>query len=335
MENKIVQNDVQITASERFQRKVLNEFGGSVGEIQITTAQKLLVQGYFIVIDRMLKTGENDRLTKNAKATDPKYVNDLPYNWKNVNLTDLAIDLVHYARMGLDMLQPNMLFPIAYKNNKTQKYDVTLMKGYNGVRYIAEKYAMEPPKSVAAEVVYSTDKFRPIKKNASSEIENYEFEITSPFDRGEIIGGFAYLEFSDPAKNKLIIMSMKDVEKRKPQYASPNFWGGKTTVWENGTRVEKEVEGWRDEMVKKTVLREAYSPKHIPLDPTKVDEAYHAAKLREVRYAELEAEAEIEENANKIVIDANFSDASDEPEKLLTLDTATGEVSETEALPEF
>lgn len=333
MELQIHQPNTEITASERFQRKVLAEFGGTVGDVQITTAQKRLVQGYFIAIDRMLKISETDRLTKNEKSNKP---NDLPYVWKNVNLTELAVDLVHYARMGLDMLQPNMLFPIAYKNNKTQKYDITLMRGYNGIRYIAERYALNPPKSVTAEVVYSTDKFRPIKKNAASEIETYEFEITSPFDRGEIVGGFAYLEFSDPANNKLIIMSMKDIEKRKPLYASANFWGGKTTVWENGSRVEKEIDGWKDEMVKKTILREAYSSKYLPIDPAKVDEAYHAAKLREVRYAELEAEAEIEENANKIAIDVSFSEPVEpaEPEKLLTLDTATGEVSETEQ-PDF
>lgn len=336
-ENKAVQTTApQVTASERFQRKIFAEFGNAVsGEVQVTEFQRSLVQGYFVCVDRMLKSCESDRIAKNAKASDPKYVNDLAYVWNNVNLTDLALDLVHYARMGLDMLQPNMLFPIAYKNHRTQKYDVTLMKGYNGIRYIAEKYAVETPKAVTAEVVYSTDKFRAIKKNATSEIESYEFEITSPFDRGTIIGGFAYLEFSDPAKNKLILMSMKDIEKRKPQYASVNFWGGTERKKINGEWVENEVEGWLDEMVKKTVLREAYSPKHIPLDPAKVDEAYHASKLREVRYAELEAEAEIEENANKTAIEVNFSDSTTEPEKILTIDTATGDVSENEAPPEF
>lgn len=35
-----------------------------------------------------------------------------------------------------------------FKNNSTQKYDVNLMPGYNGVQYIAEKYALENPVAV-------------------------------------------------------------------------------------------------------------------------------------------------------------------------------------------
>ena len=45
-------------------------------------------------------------------------------------------------QQGKEMMQENHLFPIPYKNNKTRKYDVNLMPGYNGIRYIAEKYAV-------------------------------------------------------------------------------------------------------------------------------------------------------------------------------------------------
>jgi recombination protein RecT len=102
------------------------------------------------------------------------------------------------------------------------------------------------PTAVTVEVVYSSDNFRPIKKGKETRVESYEFEITNAFDRGTIVGGFAYLEFADPTKNELIIMSMKDVEKRKPQYASANFWGGKKKEkidWANGRR-SKSKAGW-------------------------------------------------------------------------------------------
>lgn len=131
--------------SERFTAKVMKEFGSSAGVPQVTDFQRQLIQGYFISIDRALKAAEEERLRKNANNKDHKYDNDLPVTWENVNLTDLALDVVHYARMGLDMMQDNHLFPIPYKNNKAQRYDVTLMPGYNGIRYIAEKYALEPP----------------------------------------------------------------------------------------------------------------------------------------------------------------------------------------------
>ena len=322
----------QLATSEKFTNKVLKEFGGSVaGALQVTDYQRTLIQGYFIVIDRALKAAEEERLRKNANNKDHKYDNDLPVNWNTVNLNDLALDLVHYARMGLDMTQDNMLFPIPYKNNKRNIYDVTLMEGYNGIRYIAEKYAVEVPTAVTIEVVYSTDTFKPIKKGKDNRVENYEFEINNAFDRGTIVGGFAYLEFADPTKNELIIMSMHDIEKRKPAYASANFWGGKQKVWENGKQVETETEGWLDEMVRKTIIREAFSAKHLPRDPKKVDDNYQYMKMREARYAEIEAQAEIAANANATLIDTT------EPAALPTgkatiegaavaVDTDTGEV---------
>lgn len=293
----------QLAVSEKFTNKVLKEFGGSVaGAMQVTDYQRTLIQGYFIAIDRALKAAEEERLRKNAGNSDHKYDNDLPVNWNTVNLNDLALDLVHYARMGLDMMQDNMLFPIPYRNNKRNWYDINLMEGYNGIRYIAEKYAVEVPTAVTVEVVYSTDGFRPVKKGRDNRVENYEFEITNPFDRGEIVGGFAYLEFTDPSKNELIIMSMKDIEKRKPAYASANFWGGEATEWDHGKKVKVQKEGWLYEMVRKTIIREAYSAKHLPRDPKKIDDAYQYAKFREARYAEIEAQAEIDANANTTLI---------------------------------
>ena len=296
--------EVKPNAAERFTSKVMKEFGSTVGEIQVTDYQRQLVQGYFIAIDRALKSAEEERLRKNEKNKDhEKYDNNLPVTWGNVNLNDLALDVVHYARMGLDMMQENHLFPIPYKNNKTGKYDMTLMPGYNGIQYIAEKYAVEPPLAVTVELVYSTDTFRPIKKSAENRVENYEFAINNAFDRGEIIGGFGYIEFADPVKNKLVIMTKKDIEKRKPKYASANFWGGKQKVWENGKQVDQETDGWYEEMCLKTIKREIYSAKHIPRDPKKIDDNYQYMKMREARIAELEAQDIIDANANGTVID--------------------------------
>lgn len=312
--DQLVLKEEQLAASARFTEKVLNEFGNSVaGDLQVTDFQRSLIQGYFINIDRALKAAEEERLRKNAANSDHKYDNTLAINWNTINLNDLAIDLMHYARMGLDMTQDNMLFPIPYKNNKRGNYDVTLMEGYNGKRYIGEKYALDAPTAVTIEVVYSNDDFRPIKKGNDSRIESYDFKITTPFDRGDIVGGFAYLEFAEPANNKLIIMSMKDVMKRKPKYASANFWGGKQTVQKNGKQVEVETEGWLDEMVRKTIIREAYSAKHLPRDPKKVDDSYQYMKMREARFAEIEAQQEISAKANS---------------QFINIDVTTGEVSD-------
>lgn len=322
------QKTEQLATSEKFTNKVLKEFGGNVaGALQVTNYQRTLIQGYFIVIDRALKAAEEERIRKNTNNKDHKYDNDLPINWNTVNLNDLALDLVHYARMGLDMTQDNMLFPIPYKNNKRNLYDVNLMEGYNGIRYIAEKYAVEVPTATTIEVVYSTDSFHPVKKGKDTRVESYEFTINNAFDRGEIVGGFAYLEFSDPTRNELIIMSMKDILKRKPQYASANFWGGKTKEWQNGKQVETETEGWLDEMVRKTIIREAFSAKHLPRDPKKVDDSYQYMKMREARYAEIEAQAEITAHANTTFIDTTTPASLPEaPSQPAHVDISTGEV---------
>ena len=174
-----------LAMSERFTNTVLKEFGSNVaGAIQVTDYQRQLIQGYFIGIDRGLKLAEEARIRKNQSNTDHKWDNPLPVTWGNTNLNDLALDVVHYARMGLDMMQDNHLSPIPYRNKKTSKYDITLMPGYNGIQYIAEKYAVEKPLATTVELVYSTDTFRPIKKSKDNRIESYEFEITNAFDRG-------------------------------------------------------------------------------------------------------------------------------------------------------
>jgi recombination protein RecT len=292
------------TASQSFVNRVLREYATtSFGEAtKLNDAQRRIIQGYFVVIDRTLKAAEEERLRKNAGNRDAKYNNDLPYEWNKVNLTDLALDAVHYARLGLDMQEKNHLFPIPYANKKQGRYDITFMLGYSGIQYIAEKYAMYPPKSVTIEVVYSTDVFMPIKKSSRNPIETYEFEITNPFDRGDILGGFGYIEYDEPARNTLVMMGKKDIQKRKPKYASANFWGGKSKVWENGKQIEVEMEGWYDEMVRKSLIREVYSGKHIPRDPSKIDDDYQHLREREVAYAEVEVANDAIENANTIPI---------------------------------
>ena len=80
-------------------------------------------------------------------------------------------------------------------------------------------------------------------------------------------------------------------------------------------------------MVRKTIIREAFSAKHLPRDPKKVDDSYQYMKMREARYAEIEAQAEITANANATLIDTTPAPAA-LPEGT-TVDTGSGEVIET------
>ena len=337
--------------SEQFTSKVLREFGSTAGAIQVTDYQRQLIQGYFIAIDRALKAAEEKRLYKNTNNSDHTYDDPNPITWNTVDLNALALDVVHYARMGLDMMQNNHLSAIPFKNNNkscksgTKMYTVTLMPGYNGIQYIALKYALEKPVSVTTELVYSTDTFKPIKRSHDNKVESYVFEINNAFDRGEIVGGFGYIEYKEPEKNKLVIMTLKDIMKRRPEKAAGEFWGGTKTVWEKGKKKEVETDGWFEEMCLKTLKREVYSAKNMPRDPKKIDDAYQHMKLQEIRMAEMEAQELIDSNSGQIVIDIENEAMTEvkedtKPEKIPeTTDSIDNQPQESEGtvsnLPEF
>lgn len=296
------------TPSQRFTNLVISEFGAATANpIQLNNNQKRLVQGYFIIIDRLLKEAESKRLAKNESNTNHQYDNIIPYDWQHVNMADLALDAVHAARMGLDMQEEAHLYPIPFANKKKGCYDIAFMEGYAGKQYKAVKYALVPPKAVTIEVVYSTDNFKAIKKSRTNPYDTYEFEITQPFNRGDIVGGFGYIEYDDPYKNELVILTLNDIKKRA-QKGSAEFWGTEMTgkkvqVWENGNKTWSNAEGWLDEMVRKTIVREVYSKKHIPIDPAKLDDDFQHFKEREVVYAQAEIDGEANENANTTPID--------------------------------
>ena len=289
------------TMSERFMNKVMAEFTSGVGEIALTSFQKRLAQNYFIALDASLKLAEEKRAKKSEKYRDV-----LPVTWANVNMEGLARNVVSAARIGLDPAQKNHINMMPFKNGATNKYEIVFVEGYRGIELKSKKYGLNVPDHVVVELVYSTDKFKSYKKDRHNNIETYDFEITNDFDRGKIVGGFYYHIYENhPEKNKLVVMTLKDIEKRKPAYASPEFWGGEKDKWENGKKVGTEpVEGWYEKMVYKTVYRAAYSD--ITIDSQKIDDDYMKLRQMEMSLTELKVAQEIEENANSVTIEADY-----------------------------
>lgn len=303
------QEKKQLTASERFSNKIIAEFTSGVGEVALTDFQKRLAQNYFMCLDVTLKTAETNRLKKSEKNRDV-----VPVTWENVDMNQLARNVVTYARIGLDPAQKNHIHAMPFKNNNTGKYDIVFIEGYRGLEIKAQKYGLDVPDAVIVELVYSNDKFKPVKKDRINNIENYEFEIVNPFDRGEIIGGFYYHIYNEaPSKNKLVILTIKDIEKRKPRYASVEFWGGEKDEWKDGKKTGKKeiVEGWYEEMCKKTIYRAAYND--ITIDSQKIDDDYLRLKQLENQTTENIVQAEIAEKANQEYIDI-------EPEEVEIID---------------
>ena len=275
-ENKQQVATVQPSHSERFTNMVVKEFTSNVGQLQITDFQRKLCQNYFIKLDATLKDAEKKRLAK-----DEKYRDALSFSWENINMQKLAQDVVAFSSVGLDPMQPNHINMIPYKNSTTNKYDMGFIMGYRGCELKAKKYGLDIPDATIVELKFKNDKFVPLKKDAKNKIESYTFEITNPFDRGELEGGFYYHIYNDnPSKNTLVMLSKAEIEKRKPAYASAEFWGGEKDKWENGKKVGKEqIDGWYNEMCYKTICRAAYNS--ITIDSEKIDEHFQRMKSAE------------------------------------------------------
>ena len=298
---------IEPTMSERFAIKVATEFGSGVGDIVFTKAEQRMAQNYFISLDASLKAAEQKRY-------EPK--NKVPITWANVNMESLSRDVVSSVRVGLDALEKNHINMIPYLNKKTNKYDIGFIPGYRGIEIKARKYGLDVPDSVTVEVVCKTDTFKMYKKDRQTASDSFDFQIENPFDRGEIVGGFYFHEYvNHPEKNKLVVLSLKEILKRKPAYASAEFWGGEKDKWENGKKVGKEeTEGWYDQMVYKTIYRAAYS--NITIDSTKIDDDFRRLQAGAERVTDGNRQLVYEGKANQTLLDI-------EPD---SIDSTTGEV---------
>lgn len=318
-ENKTIQKSENLTNSERFSNMVIKEFKGNVGELNLNEYQKQLIRNYFIGIDNALKVAETSRQFSKKKANEP------PITWENVNMNALARDVVQNAKLGLDMSIKNHLHVVPYKNNKTNKYDLNLMPGYEGLKYIASNYSLYKILDIKVELVRETDVFQATSKN---NVDGYEFKITNPFSRGNVVGGFGYIRYENEIHNQLVIMSIDELMKRKPSTASAEFWGGTKDKWEDGKHIGKEeIAGWTDEMLYKTMVRATC--KKVPVDPKKINDSYiYVMENKDDYYTNLDEEKmkdEISQNANTEEIDFKTSEIIET--------TAVTENSDTEALP--
>jgi len=287
------------TPGEKFTSLVVREFGSTISDsLEMTPYQRHLAQHLFIKIDATLKDLEAKRSSERQ-----------PIVWNNINLNKLAIDAVHRIDLGLDALIANHIHPIPYWNSKEGKYDLDLRIGYAGKDLYRRRMAVNEPQDIIYELVYSADGFIPIKRTLKNSVESYEFEVTKPFDRGDIVGGFGYIVYADSHKNQLVIVTEKDFQKSQAMAKTQDFW----------TRNPVEMR------YKTLVLRVT---EKLQVDPRKVNESYLAVEAADDEAAEIEIEDEISENANKDVIDVDpetgeiVGDEQEEEKPIIDLDAA-------------
>ena len=287
-EAKVPEEKSLATISSRFVSMVEKQFAAEMGSaLAFTDYEKTLAQHMMLKVDAALKTLEEKR------QADGKEV--APYTWTNINMTQMALDTVHRIGLGLDALIPNHIHPIPYWSKKLQKYNLDLRIGYTGKDYSRRKMAVEEPLDVIYELVFDTDIFKPIMRGRGVEIESYEFELTAPFKRGIPVGGFGYIIYADPRKNRLVIVSERDFGKAENVSKSQDFWGEKK---------------FRHEMMMKTIVHRVTDK--IPLDPTKVNAKSYA--YVEAQEKDSEVQREIDDHASEEIMDAEvISQTAPEP----------------------
>ena len=257
------------TYSQRFTAMVVREFGSQVGTLELSPYQQVLAKHLFIGIDKALRDQEAKRV-KDGRDT-------MPLVWSNVNMQKLAIDAVHRIELGLDALIPNHIHMVPYWNKKLNKYDLDLAIGYVGKDYYKREMAIEKPVNIIYELVHETDTFKPLMKSATNEIESYEFAVNNAFQRGPVIGGFGYIMYEDPTKNKLVLVSKDSMNKSKGLAKTNTFWSA-----------------YEENMQMVVVVRRVTA--ELKVDPKKVNASYMAVEYDDNR-------AEIERSANQDVID--------------------------------
>jgi len=272
----IQKQDAVTTVSARFLADVEKQFAAEMGSgLAFSAFEKRLTQHMYLAVDQALKNAEARR-----KGGEP-------FTWHNVDRQKLALDTVHRVSLGLDALIPNHIWPVTYWNGHKKLYDVDLRVGYVGRDYVARRHAIETPIDIIYELVYSTDTFKALPRSGAREVEGYEFEISNPFDRGSIVGGFGYVVYADPRKNRLILVTPRDF-KRSKSASKSSFWA------------DNDIE-----MHLKTIYHRVASK--IPMDPEKVNATAFAAVLQDdsdpVDVAHREVDVAVQRTANRQLVD--------------------------------
>lgn len=276
------QKQLPVTGSERFLNTVIQQFSAETSNpLAMSEYQKSLAQHMFLKLDSVLKDAEAKRQSKNE---DYK----APFTWENINMRKLALDAVHTVQLGLDALIPNHIHPITYFNKKENKYDVDLRPGYIGKAYYRHEASLYELKNVIYELVYSTDFFKAVKGTIDNPEDAYIFEIKEPFNRGEIVGGFGYIQYKGEKKSELVLVSREMIDKSRAAAQSDTFW-----------------ENHFEEMAFKTLVHR--TTEKIQIDPKKINAAFLSMENKEDPDFQIKAaepiEDEITENANKQTIE--------------------------------
>ncbi len=185
-----------------------------------------------------------------------KTIKDKGINWDQVNKDGLPSKLLYYAQLNLNPAN-NELYILPYKMGDT--YVLNFEESYLGKKKKIKRFSSDKLVDAIAFVVREGDLYEPDVNILGG--DTLEFKPKS-FNNGPIIGAVCYLRFEDDTKNRIVEMSLEELEKVKD--ASKAKMGGKLSpAWQK----------WEAEMYKKAVLKRAL--KDISVDvPVEYQNAY-------------------------------------------------------------
>lgn len=277
-----------LTIAERFVKSVERHFKAELGTaVQWDELQMVLAQHLYIKIDEDLKA-----LQAKGKAV----------NWGNVNMTKLAINGVHLVNLGIDGLIPNHVSCVPYKDGALTKsegrdmYTLALRPGYAGKLLTYAKASVDPIVRIRTYLRIKGDRFKPILTSRGDDFE-YEPGEGTLAGSEEFEGGFGFIEYEDPRKNKLVLVTLRDFARSE---AASKSKGTQSKDEETGEIVTT-GNFWKAnpvEMREKTVIHR--TAEAIQLDPVKLNNvSLKFVNVIDVEAVEHEMEEEMAERANK------------------------------------
>lgn len=288
------QSDETQAISARYIEAIEKEYSGVINEpFKLNKHQRKLAYNMMLLLQNSLNEYEAKRIEKNQ-------TNKSAYIWANVDMPRVARDSIHRIMLGLDAMIPNHISCIPYWDSAKGKYKLDMQVGYVGKDYYRRQMAIDAPKDIIYELVHENerDDFIIHKRDLNNDVESYSFNISNPWDRGEIIGGFGYLMFDDSTKNKLVIVTEADFQKYESCAKSPAFW----TKWPVEMRYKSLVHRTTEKLM---------------MDPKKVNASYHYVEEQERANA-----------YGEDLDDERLNDISSQPKVVKSLDAPKQEIGQ-------
>lgn len=227
-----------------------------------------------------------------------KAIKDKGISWDQVNKDGLASKLLYYAQLDLNPAN-NELYILPYRQGENN-YILNFEESYLGKKKKVKKFS--DLLDAIAFVVREDDVYEPDVDLMNGDALIYK---PKPFNSGAIIGAVCYLRYENNSKNRIIEMSLEELEQVKE--ASKNKMQGKESpAWKK----------WKSEMYKKAVLKRALKDIEVTV-PVEYQQAYmNTEQIDNSNYdLNFEEKKTVVINKDEIIQDAIFDETTGEVEE--------------------